>query len=140
VTIDRCAPALRLNLAVRFFSNAMYGPFSEDKKASSERDTGANLHEVTNTVSSLWNRRLFIVSALWKFHLRDSQHLDAILDALIGNAEHRAALVSFDSKPQLAGDFTPKTGEVAQQLANLDKGDSGANILEAVFRRAILLL
>ena len=35
-------------------------------------------------------------------HLVDYEQLDAILDALIGNVEHRVALIGFDSRPHLA--------------------------------------
>jgi VWFA-related protein len=86
-------------------------------------------------------------------HLNDYQQLDSILDALIGNVEHRVALVGFDSTPHLLTPFTPRTADAAQQLANLSEGDQGAAILDSVafaveqlrtqpanFRRAILLL
>jgi VWFA-related protein len=86
-------------------------------------------------------------------HLDDYRGLEAILDALIGNVEHRVALVTFDSTPQLLIPFTPRTSDVSRQLANLTEGDRGASILDAVafaveqlrvqpasYRRAILLL
>jgi VWFA-related protein len=91
-------------------------------------------------------------------HLSDYQQLDSILDALIGNVEHRVALVSFDSTPHLVMPFTSNTADASQQLANLSEGDpgsanQGAAILDGVafavsqlrtqpasYRRAILLL
>jgi len=76
-----------------------------------------------------------------------------MLDALVGNVEHRVALVGFDSMPHLLTPFTPQMADVSQQLSNLRKGDPGAAILDAVgfavaqlrtqpasYRRAILLL
>jgi len=86
-------------------------------------------------------------------HLDDYRQLDSILDALIGNVEHRVALVAFDSTPHLVMPFTSRTADVSQQLANLNEGDQGAAILDGVafavaqlrtqptsYRRAILLL
>ena len=86
-------------------------------------------------------------------HLGDYQRLDSILDALIGNVEHRVALIGFDSLPHVLVPFTPTTADVSQQLSNLTEGDRGASILDAVafavaqlrtqpanYRRAILLL
>jgi VWFA-related protein len=91
-------------------------------------------------------------------HLSDYQHLDSMLDALVGNVEHRVALIGFDSAPHLLTPFTPRMADVSQQLSNLSAGDRasadpGAAILDAVafavgqlrtqpanYRRAILLL
>ena len=86
-------------------------------------------------------------------HLADYQQLDSILDALIGDVEHRVAIVGFGSTSHLVTPFTSDTGEISQQLANLKAGDEGAAILDAVgfavsqlrtqpanYRRAILLL
>ncbi len=86
-------------------------------------------------------------------HLDDYRQLDSILDALIGNVEHRVALVGFDSAPHLVMPFSSKASDASQQLANLSEGDQGAAILDAVsfavtqlrtqpasYRRAILLL
>ena len=86
-------------------------------------------------------------------HLSDYQHLDSMLDALVGNVEHRVALVGFDSMPHLLTPFTAQMAGVSQQLSNLREGDPGAAILDAVafavaqlrtqpanYRRAILLL
>lgn len=86
-------------------------------------------------------------------HLADYYHLDPILDALIGNVEHRVALIGFDSAPHLLVPFTPHISDASRQLANLQPGNPGAAILDAVafavgqlqtqppsYRRAILLL
>jgi VWFA-related protein len=86
-------------------------------------------------------------------HLTDYQGLDAMLDALIGNVDHQAALISFDSTPHLIVSFTPDTETASRGLATLSEGDDGAAILDAIefaveqlrsqppkYRRAILLL
>ena len=86
-------------------------------------------------------------------HLADYQGLDAMLDALIGNVDHQAALISFDSAPHLVVPFTSDTETVSHGLATLFEGDNGAAILDAIefaveqlraqppkYRRAILLL
>jgi VWFA-related protein len=86
-------------------------------------------------------------------HLDDYRGLDSVLDALIGNVEHRVALIAFDSTPLLVMPFSSRTSDASEQLANLSAGDRGAAILDAVafalaqlraepanYRRAILLL
>ena len=86
-------------------------------------------------------------------HLDDYRQLDSVLDALIGNVEHRVALIGFDSLPHLLVPFTSRTPDVSQQLSDLSEGDAGAAILDGVafavaqlrtqpanYRRAILLL
>jgi VWFA-related protein len=86
-------------------------------------------------------------------HLVDYEQLDAILDALIGNVEHRVALIGFDSRPHLLMAFTHNAADVSEQLSRLNPGDNGAAILDGIamaveqmraqpprFRRAILLL
>jgi VWFA-related protein len=86
-------------------------------------------------------------------HLGDYRELDPILDAFIGNIEHRVALIGFDSAPHLVMPFTSRTATVAQQLSSLNEGDQGSAILDSVafavaqlqsqpasYRRAILLL
>jgi VWFA-related protein len=79
--------------------------------------------------------------------------LDANIDALIGNVEHRVAVISFDSKPHLLLPFGSNSEDASRQLSNLKEGDPGAAILDGVafaveqlraqparYRRAILLL
>src|ERR1700691_4334836 len=86
-------------------------------------------------------------------HLTDYRQLASILDALIGNVEHRVAIIGFDSVPHLLMPFTPRTADVSRQLAGLNEGDQGAAILDGIasaiaqlraqptrYRRAILLL
>ena len=86
-------------------------------------------------------------------HIADYEQLDAILDALVGNVEHRVALIGFDSRPQLLMAFTHNTEDVSERLSRLNPGDNGAAILDGIamavdqlraqpprFRRAILLL
>lgn len=86
-------------------------------------------------------------------HLTDYRQLDSILDALIGNVEHRVAVIGFDSVPHLLMPFTSRTADASQQLAGLNEGDEGAAILDGIasaiaqlrvqptrYRRAILLL
>src|SRR4029077_17953015 len=65
-------------------------------------------------------------------HLTDYQGLDAMLDALIGNVDHQAALISFDSTPHLIVSFTPDTETASRGLATLSEGDDGAAILDAI--------
>ena len=86
-------------------------------------------------------------------HLSDYRDLDANIDALIGNVEHRVAVISFDSAPHLLLPFGSSTEDASRQLLNLKEGDPGAAILDGVafavaqlrtqparYRRAILLL
>jgi VWFA-related protein len=86
-------------------------------------------------------------------HLPDYRDLNPLLDAIIGNVPHRVAVVGFDSEPTLLSDFSTDTNTASQTLDQLDAGDNGANILDAlafsvdmlrkqppVYRRAILLL
>ena len=86
-------------------------------------------------------------------HLVDYQELDSVLDALIGNVEHRVAVIGFDGTPHLIVPFTTKTADASNALATLSAGDHDATILDAVafavaqlreqptrYRRTILLL
>ncbi len=85
-------------------------------------------------------------------HLRDYSDLETVLDAVVGNLEHRVAVISFDSRPRLEQDFTTDTDAAAKTIANLHEGDPGAAILDALnfgvnllrkqppaYRRAVLL-
>lgn len=85
-------------------------------------------------------------------HIEQYGRLDAVLEALIGAVKHRVAVIGFDSKPHLLLPFTPDTPQASRKLVNLQRGDGGAAILDAVafavaqlrnqpsaFRRAILL-
>jgi VWFA-related protein len=86
-------------------------------------------------------------------HLHDYENLGAELDAVIGDVRHLVAVVSFDSKPRIAQDFTDNTDAAAKTIATLTEGDQGAAILEALefgidllrdvpprYRRAVLLV
>jgi VWFA-related protein len=85
-------------------------------------------------------------------HLSDYRDLEAVLDAVIGNVPHRVAVVSFDSTPRIAQDFSTNTGDAARTIAALHESDGGAAILDALnfginllrkqppaYRRAVLL-
>jgi len=67
-----------------------------------------------------------------RFHLRDYRDLGAVLDAVIGDVPHRVAVIGFDSKPRLAQDFTTNTDRASETIAELEEGDSGAAILDAI--------
>jgi VWFA-related protein len=59
-------------------------------------------------------------------------HLGPLLDLFLGDGFGAAALVTFDSKPELVEDFTSKTNAVTRHLKDLQPGDGGAAILDAV--------
>ena len=88
-----------------------------------------------------------------------SRHLDALrslpnfLDTIVGGIPHRVALVTFDSTPALAQEFTPDLDTVGKALGQMQAGDQGAATLDALkfsveelrgqplqYRRAILLI
>lgn len=86
-------------------------------------------------------------------YLSDYRALGPLLDAIIGNVPHRIAVVGFDSEPTLLQNFTTDTNAASDALDQLDAGDNGANILDALsyavdllrkqppsYRRAILLM
>ena len=86
-------------------------------------------------------------------HLSDYGQLGPALDALIGNVEHRVAVVGFDSTPHLLVPFSSRTAYIVRALSGLNEGDNGAAILDGIafaveqlreqpprYRRAILLL
>src|SRR5580704_1194982 len=58
--------------------------------------------------------------------------LGPLLDLFLGDGFGAAALVTFDSKPELVEDFTSKTGAITRHLKNMEPGDGGAAILDAV--------
>jgi VWFA-related protein len=85
-------------------------------------------------------------------HLSDYRDLGPILDAVIGGVAHQVAVISFDNAPHLQADFTTSADAAATAIADLQAGDSGATILDALnfgvellrrqppeYRRAILL-
>lgn len=81
------------------------------------------------------------------------RNLDAVVEAVVGGVQHRIAVVAFDSTPRLVLDFTGDTDMAGTALHDLQPGDKGAAILDALkfsvdqlrkqppeFRRAILLI
>ena len=58
--------------------------------------------------------------------------LGPLLDLFLGDGFGAAALVTFDSKPELLEDFTSKTGAINRELKEMQPGDGGAAILDAV--------
>ena len=81
------------------------------------------------------------------------RNLDAVVEAVVGGVKHRIAVVAFDSTPRLALDFTADTDAAGTALHDLEPGDKGAAILDALkfsvdqlrkqppeYRRAILLI
>jgi VWFA-related protein len=86
-------------------------------------------------------------------HLDDYRNLGSTIEALVGDVQHRVALVGFDSEPRLLEDFTPDITATAAGLHDLASGDNGAAMLDGLkfsveqlqkqppeYRRAILLL
>ena len=86
-------------------------------------------------------------------HIRDYSDLDAVLDAVIGAVPHKVAVVAFDSSPHDVQRFTSDMGLVSNALSNLEDGDRGAAVLDALsygidmlreappsYRRAILFI
>ncbi len=85
--------------------------------------------------------------------LHDYENLGSVIDAIVGGVPHRVAIVGFDSTPRLLQDFSSDAGYAGEALDNLDPGDKGAAIVDALrfsvdmlrrqpsnYRRAILLL
>jgi len=60
------------------------------------------------------------------------QGLHTMLDPLFESGTARVALVEFDTKVELTRDFTNDENAVDSDLANLQPGDNGAAILDAV--------
>jgi VWFA-related protein len=58
--------------------------------------------------------------------------LASMLDPVLSNRNNQAALLLFDSKLNLVRDFTKNGDAVEQDLKNLQPGDKGAAILDAV--------
>jgi VWFA-related protein len=79
--------------------------------------------------------------------------LGPLLDLFLGDGKSEAALVGFDSKPQLVRDFTRSTADLTDDLRHFATGDGGDAILDTVgygvdllqsqpkeYRRVLLLL
>ena len=86
-------------------------------------------------------------------HLDEYRDLGILIEALVGDIDHRVAVIEFDSRQHLLQDFTSNWDTVNQGLSTVSGGDAGAAILDAVnysvnllrnsppaYRRAILLL
>jgi len=86
-------------------------------------------------------------------HIASYRNLGPLIESVVGDVQHTVAVVTFDSGPKVAQDFTPDMGQVRQAIQNLSAGDSGAAILDSVgfsvsilrrqppiYRRAILLI
>jgi VWFA-related protein len=58
--------------------------------------------------------------------------LSSMLEPILSQRETQVALVEFDSKVQLAQDFTESPRRIAEDLNDLKPGDGGAAILDAV--------
>jgi len=79
--------------------------------------------------------------------------LPLMIQNIVGEVPHRIALISFDSAPRLAQDFTSDAAHLESAIRNLSPGNGGAAILDTLgyavdllkdqpiqYRRAILLL
>jgi VWFA-related protein len=79
--------------------------------------------------------------------------LGPLLDMFLGDGKSEAALVGFDSKPQLVRDFTRSTADLTDDLRHFATGDGGDAILDTVgyavdllqsqpkeYRRVLLLI
>ena len=90
---------------------------------------------------------------LGRAKLRSYRNLGAVIGAVVGGVPHRVGVVSFDSVPRLVQEFSPDVDAAGAALQNLDPGDKGASILDALkfsvdelrrqppnYRRAILLI
>jgi VWFA-related protein len=79
--------------------------------------------------------------------------LSTWLDSIVGGVQHQVAVVSFDSTPHIALNFTDNLDAADGALNNLQPGDAGAAILDTLsfavrqlqqqppeYRRAILLV
>src|ERR1035441_1661840 len=52
-------------------------------------------------------------------------HLGALLDSVLTNAQDQAAVITFDSRPQLFQDFAGDSDEISNTLASIVAGNSG---------------
>ncbi|HEY0796751.1 MAG TPA: VWA domain-containing protein, partial [Acidisarcina sp.] len=85
--------------------------------------------------------------------LPNYSNLPALIEAVVGNVEHKIAVVTFDESPQTAQDFTSDFNKVSTTISTLTAGNGGAAILDSLalsveilrrqpanYRRAILLV
>jgi VWFA-related protein len=86
-------------------------------------------------------------------HLDDYRSLQTTIEALVGDVQHRVAMIGFDSEPRLLENFTPEMNSIGETLHDLESGDSDAAVYDALrfavgqlqkqppeYRRAILLI
>lgn len=86
-------------------------------------------------------------------HLDDYRNLQTTIEAVVGDVQHRLAVIGFDSEPRLLKNFTPEMNAIGETLHDLEPGDSDAAIYDALsfaveqlqkqppgYRRAILLI
>jgi len=80
-------------------------------------------------------------------------HLGPLLDLFLAEPNSEAALIGFDSQPQLIRDFTHDGSQIGDDLKHLEPGDGGAAILDTIaygvnlletqpkeFRRVLLMV
>ncbi len=115
-----------------------------EQKLTLEADNGADPLALVIAVQ---------VGATGTQQLEKYRDLGTSLESMIGNVPHKIAVVAFDSEPTLEQPFTPDVGLAAKTLGELDQGNGGSAILDALgfsvdllrrqpvqYRRAILLL
>src|SRR5262252_4341968 len=66
------------------------------------------------------------------FEFDRMQGLKSMLSPLFATGKARVALVEFDSNVELTRNFTPEERHIDADLSNLQQGDSGAAILDAI--------
>jgi len=59
-------------------------------------------------------------------------HLGALLDSVLTNSQDQAAVITFDSRPQVLQDFTANSDEISNSLALIAAGNSGAALFDAM--------
>jgi VWFA-related protein len=85
--------------------------------------------------------------------LANYRNLSAVIAALVGDVPHRVAVVGFDSEPRVVRGFSADLDAAGAAVGDLEPGDKGAAILDALkfsvdllrneppaYRRAILLI
>jgi VWFA-related protein len=65
-------------------------------------------------------------------HLEKIAHLGALLDSMLTNTQDRAAVIAFDSRPQLFQEFAGDSDEISNSLASIVAGMSGAALFDAM--------
>lgn len=86
-------------------------------------------------------------------HLDDYRNLGNTIEAVVGDVPHLVSVIGFDSEPRTLQPFTADLNNVAIALHDLQSGDSGAGIYDALrfavaylakqppqYRRAVLLV